>query len=174
MSGDGGPTEPEDPPPEQGAGGQEVPPPVSGPPSATDEGSQVDEDKPTTKALPNTLSQVPEFSATTAEEHAAPRIETLRAASADTKLWDENEHTAKTQATLAFRLIWVLAGVLLGGAALLATTSWTGLASKDVTDFFGVAFGAVVTLTTAATSFWFGSQRGRLAERRVSQLERQQ
>jgi hypothetical protein len=26
---------------------------------------------------------------------------------------------------------------------------------------FGVAFGAIVTLTTAATSFWFGAQHER-------------
>lgn len=77
------------------------------------------------------------------------------------EVWDPDEHAAKVQSKLAFRLIWVLAGVLLGGAALLSTTKWTGLASKDVTSFFGVAFAAVVTLTTAATSFWFGSQRER-------------
>jgi len=69
------------------------------------------------------------------------------------------------QATLAIRLIWLLAGVLLGGGILLGTVKWTGLAAKDVVDFFGLAFAAVVTLTTAATSFWFGSQRERTRSR---------
>ncbi len=78
---------------------------------------------------------------------------------AKTKAWNPDEYTMQTQARLAFRLIWVLVGVLVGGAAIFTTTRWTGLATKDVTDFFGIAFAAVVTLTTAATSFWFGSVR---------------
>jgi hypothetical protein len=76
--------------------------------------------------------------------------------------WDPaDKHAAYVQAKIAFRLIWVLIGVLAGGGALLATTKWTGLPTKDVSSFFGVAFAAVVTLTTAATSFWFGSQKER-------------
>jgi hypothetical protein len=72
--------------------------------------------------------------------------------------WDAGKHRAIVQAELARRLIWVLLVVLFLGAALLSTTRWTGIKPQDVASFFGIAFGAVVTLATAATSFWFGSQ----------------
>ncbi len=92
------------------------------------------------------------------QDDATPVIKTL-SARARTKAWNPEEYSMQTQARLAFRLIWVLVGVLVGGAAMFTTTRWTGLMTKDVTAFFGIAFGAVVTLTTAATSFWFGSLR---------------
>lgn len=102
------------------------------------------------------LLEVPEFSP------LPPGAETeIASVQPKTKepTWNPDQYTASVQSKLAFRLIWVLVGVLLGGAALVSTTKWTGLAVKDVTNFFGVAFAAVVTLATAATSFWFGSQR---------------
>jgi hypothetical protein len=66
---------------------------------------------------------------------------------------EPQQHTAKTQARLAFYLIMMLAGVFLSGAALLVTTKGTGLKATDVPNFFGAAFAAVVTLAAAATSF---------------------
>jgi hypothetical protein len=104
------------------------------------------------------LLKAPEFSLLPAGEKTdIDKIET----GTKEESWNPDQYAAFVQSSLAFRLIWVLAGVLLGGAGLLVTTKWTGLMAKDVTDFFGIAFGAVVTLTTAATSFWFGTQRER-------------
>ena len=99
----------------------------------------------------------PEFSLAPAGAHTD--IDHLKPSDVKEANWNPDKHAALVQAQLAFRLIWVLVGVLVGGGSLISTTKWTGLATKDVTDFFGVAFGAVVTLATAATSFWFGSQR---------------
>lgn len=119
--------------------------------------------------LPPGLDAVPEFSPLTAEE-VGGTAEAVRAVkenliadlpSTATTTWNPEQHTAVTQAKIAFRLIWVLVGVIAVGAVLLATSKWTGLKAENVSDFFGVAFGAVVTLATAATSFWFGSQKHR-------------
>lgn len=104
------------------------------------------------------LLRVPEFSLLPPGEK--PDIDKIETGTKE-ETWNPDQYAAFVQSSLAFRLIWVLAGVLLGGAGLLVTTKWTGLMAKDVTDFFGIAFGAVVTLTTAATSFWFGTQRER-------------
>ena len=108
------------------------------------------------------VDDVPEFKPAPRGERAdiediSPRVKERN--------WDPDEHAQKVQAKLAFRLIWVLSGVLLGGAAVLCTTRWTDLKTADVTNFFAVAFGAIVTLATAATSFWFGSQKGRSGPR---------
>jgi len=100
---------------------------------------------------------VPEFTLVPNEK---PEMHDLGAPPTETR-WNADKHTAVVQASLAFRLIWVLVGVLVAGGALFSTTKWTGLLPKDVTGFFGIAFGAVVTLATAATSFWFGTQKGR-------------
>jgi hypothetical protein len=108
--------------------------------------------------------EAPEFERladrTTREGAVAPLIDNV-APSTTASTWDADKHTALVQAELARRLIWVLTGVLLGGAALLSTGKWTGLSAQSVSNFFSVAFGAVVTLTTAATSFWFGSRHAR-------------
>jgi hypothetical protein len=109
---------------------------------------------------PEEFEDVPEFDKNaTAGDH-----EVIKSFNVGTKesTWDPaDKHAAYVQAKIAYRLIWVLVGVLVGGGALLSTTKWTGLQTRDVSSFFGVAFAAVVTLTTAATSFWFGSQKER-------------
>jgi hypothetical protein len=112
------------------------------------------------------VSAVPEFSALPGD--AKPDIDQINPSSTRSSDWNAAKHAALVQAQLARRLIWVLAGVLAGGGGLLATVKWTGLTAHDVTDFFGVAFGAVVTLTTAATSFWFGSQSERVRRQNES------
>jgi hypothetical protein len=106
----------------------------------------------------------PEFGPVTADDLTRePIIGTIKPGRDDikTEAWNPDQFTAFTQSRVTFRLIWVLGGVLVLGAALLSTTPLTKITAQDVTDFFGIAFGAVVTLVTAATSFWFGTERGR-------------
>jgi hypothetical protein len=57
---------------------------------------------------------------------------------------------------LVRRLLWVLAGVLVGGVGMLVTTRWTGLTADDVSDFVTMVFGAVVALAGCAVGFCFG------------------
>jgi hypothetical protein len=58
---------------------------------------------------------------------------------------------------LALYLLRLLSGVLLGGAAMLATTRWTHLDSAVVKDaFFGVLI-AIMTLVAAAAGFYYGA-----------------
>jgi hypothetical protein len=58
---------------------------------------------------------------------------------------------------LALYLLRLLAGVLVGGAAMLATTRWTHLDSGIVKDaFFGVLL-AIMTLVAAAAGFYYGA-----------------
>lgn len=119
--------------------------------------------------LPPGLTSIPEFSSL--DEVESEKAGQVTAASRDRLIedlpttkdtaWDPERHAATVQAQLAFRLIWVLVGVIVVGAGLLATSKWTGIKAQNVSDFFGIAFAAVVTLTTAATSFWFGSQKHR-------------
>ena len=106
----------------------------------------------------------PEFGPVTADDLTRePIIETIKPGRDDikTETWNREKFTASTQSRVTFGLILVLVVVLLLGAALLSTTPWTKITAQDVTDFFGIAFSAVVTLVTAATSFWFGTERGR-------------
>lgn len=104
------------------------------------------------------IPDAPEFSPVTVD--TLPVIETIKPATR-TERWDPEQHRATTQSRVTFLLVWVLISVLILGAALLSTTRWTGITAQDVSDFFGVAFAAVVTLVTAATSFWFGTEFGR-------------
>lgn len=106
------------------------------------------------------LLQAPEFSAADPRMTAAERATFIADFKVEDKKkhWNQAKHTAETQADLAKALILIVAGVLLVGAGLLVSTKWTGLQTRDVLEFFGVAFAAVVTLATAATSFWFGSR----------------
>jgi hypothetical protein len=109
------------------------------------------------------IPDAPEFSPVTVDD--LPVIETIKPATR-TERWDPEQHRAFTQSRVTFTLIWVLIAVLILGAALLSTTRWTGITAQDVSDFFGVAFAAVVTLVTAATSFWFGTEHGRREQNR--------
>ena len=139
-----------------------VPPPKAEKPKAEEQPVATEPvkaaDGDTGSGTEDALLAVPEFSK--APEGARLDINSLPTASFKKEPWNKEEHDAKTQARLAFRLLWVLVLLILIGAGALVTVKWTGLQTKDVETFFGVAFSAVVTLTTAATSFWFGSQRG--------------
>ena len=54
-------------------------------------------------------------------------------------------------------LLRLLSGVLVGGAAMLATARWTHLQASVVKDaFFGVML-AVMTLVAAAAGFFYGA-----------------
>jgi len=62
----------------------------------------------------------------------------------------------RSRYALVRRLLWVLAGVLVGGVGMLVTTRWTGLTADDVSDFVTMVFGAVVALAGCAVGFCFG------------------
>lgn len=85
----------------------------------------------TTDVAETALLEAPEFSPLPPD---APTDITSVEPNTKEPQWNPDQYAAFIQAKIAFRLIWVLAGVLLGGAALLSTSKWTGLASKDVTS----------------------------------------
>jgi hypothetical protein len=57
---------------------------------------------------------------------------------------------------LVRRLLWVLAGVLVGGVGMLVSTRWTRLTADDVSDFVTMVFGAMVALVGCGVGFYFG------------------
>lgn len=61
---------------------------------------------------------------------------------------------------LAKRLLALLAGTLLLGAAMMMTRRWTQITAEDTRIFFQVAFSAIIALVSAATGFYFGSGSG--------------
>ena len=66
------------------------------------------------------------------------------------------EHLHRARYSLVRRLLWLLAGVLAGGVAMLLTTRWTRLTADEVSDFITMVFGAVVALAGCAVGFYFG------------------
>jgi hypothetical protein len=66
------------------------------------------------------------------------------------------DQLSRARYALVRRLLWVLAGVLVGGVGMLVTTRWTGLTADDVSDFVTMVFGAVVALAGCAVGFCFG------------------
>lgn len=74
-----------------------------------------------------------------------------------TKHFDPMRHHAKSQRKIAQFLLWVLAGCLLGGAALVVTTRWTGLPVEDAKDVFSNALTAVIGIVGAVTGYYFAA-----------------
>ena len=67
-------------------------------------------------------------------------------------------HLHQARFTLVRRLLWLLAGVVFSGVAMLVTARWTLLTATEVAAFMIMVFGAVLTLTGAAVGFYFGGE----------------
>ena len=68
----------------------------------------------------------------------------------------------RVRAQLAFRLIWILVGVIAAGIVLMATAQWTDV--DRIANIGSVAltvFTSIVTLVSAATGFYFGQGGGK-------------
>lgn len=107
---------------------------------------------------------VPEFEAVSPDQAAAgPSI--VQDINADPKVepYDAQQNLDNVRSKLAFRLIWILVGVLAVGAVLLVTAPLTGVDKvANVATTALTVFTSIVTLVSAATGFYFGqSQPGK-------------
>ena len=86
-----------------------------------------------------------------AELHPAPKTEPYNA----------QKHLDETRSQVAFRLIWILVGVLLFGFALLLIAIDAG-ADKiaNIGPTYLAVFSSIITLVSAATGFYFGQSGG--------------
>jgi hypothetical protein len=128
---------------------------------------ETDETEPASRAnesgaaltLSQELEKVPEFES--APDPVAAGNQGISTLTPEPPLepYNPQKKLDEVRARLAFRLLWVLIGVIAGGFLLLLTLRWTGIAQiTDIRPTFLIVFSNIVTLVSAATGFYFGQQ----------------
>ena len=79
----------------------------------------------------------------------------------ETEPYNAQEYLDKTRSRVAFRLIWILIGVLFFGFVLLLIALLVGIDKiANIGSTYLAVFSSIITLVSAATGFYFGQSQG--------------
>jgi hypothetical protein len=104
------------------------------------------------------VRNVPEFAPSDSDSASSNIISTL-SGPPPKEPYNAQKKLDEVRARLAFRLVWVLIGVIAAGLAILFTLPWTGIGNiVDIRPTFELVFSGILTLVSTATGFYFGQQ----------------